>query len=162
MVNVMMKERIIAIFFGLIMVASAAGFAIMGINFNNGSSQPTQTPSIVDRALTKDEFRSVLLSGKTIIQDHYLVDCADCAATNDLLGNFTQQMEGFVVLELFGVQFDNETVLQVVSSDGRITDLDRSLLNESSLLETVCSVSYVQPKQCLLQGIGNQQTNISI
>jgi len=152
----MMKERAMAIFIGLIMVFSVAGFAIMSVSWgNNSGNTPVDVPSIIDKALTRDEFRSVLLSGKTIIQNHYLVGCTDCGATNALLGNFTQGMEGFVVLEQFGVQFQNETKLQMVSSDGKITELDSALLNESSLLDTVCSVSYVQPKLCLLRGIGS-------
>lgn len=154
----MMKERAMAIFIGLLMIFSVAGFAIMGINFGGGNSgQQVQTPSVVDRALTRDEFRSVLMSGKTIIQNHYIVGCTDCDATSSLLAGFAQQMEGFIVLEQFGVQFQNETRLQVVSSDGKITELNSSALSQESLLDTICSVSYVQPKQCLLRGIGQTE-----
>jgi len=158
-----MKERAMAIFIGLLMIFSVAGFAIMGINFGGGNSgQQVQTPSVVDRALTRDEFRSVLMSGKTIIQNHYIVGCTDCDATSSLLAGFAQQMEGFIVLEQFGVQFQNETRLQVVSSDGKITELNSSALSQDSLLDTICSVSYVQPKQCLLRDIGNTESNVTI
>ena len=159
----MMKERAMAIFIGLIMIFSVAGFSLMSIRWgSNTGNTPVDVPSVIDKALTKDEFRSILLSGKTIIQNHYLIDCADCGATNAALEGFAKDMAGFVVLEQFSVQFQNETKLQVVSSDGRITELGNGTINQDSLLDTICAVSYVQPKQCLLRGIGNQQTNVSL
>ncbi len=159
----MMKERAMAIFIGLIMVSSVAGFAIMGLDWGGGTEGATADVSpVIDRALTKDEFRSILLSGKTIIQNHYLVGCADCGAMNAMLENFAKGLEGFVVLEQFGVQFQNETKLQIVSSDGRITELGDGAINEAGLLDTVCEVSYVQPKQCLLRDIGKSaSSNVS-
>jgi hypothetical protein len=150
----MRKEHAMAIFVGVIMVSSVAGFAITGLDFENQNSGTQNVPNVVDRALTREEFRSVLLSGKTIIQDHYDLSCASCATTSQIISAFTQGMDGFVVLEQFGVQFQNETKLQIVSSDGRITELNPAGLTEDSLLGAVCSASYVQPKKCLLRDIG--------
>ncbi len=150
----MMKERAIAVFFGLIMISSVLGYAITNINWgNNAGNTPVDVPSVTDKALTRDEFRSVLLSGKSIIQNHYLVGCTDCDATNALLESFAEDMTGFLVIEQFGVQFENDTKLQIVSSDGKITELGNGAIDQASLLDTVCEVSYVQPKRCLLRGI---------
>ena len=70
-----------------------------------------------------------------------------------MLKSLANQMSDFIVLEQFTVQYENETVLQIVSSDGKITELNRTGLNESSLLDSICSASYVQPKECLLREV---------
>jgi hypothetical protein len=149
----MMKERAIAIFFGAIMILSAAGFALSGASFMPQGGATPAVSNIVDKALTKDEFRSVLLSGRTIIQNHYPLGCTDCESANTMLKSLANQMSDFIVLEQFTVQYENETVLQIVSSDGKITELNRTGLNESSLLDSICSASYVQPKECLLREV---------
>jgi hypothetical protein len=151
----MRKEHAIAIFFGLIMVTSAAGFALSGINANpTGSKAQPSVPSVIERPLTLAEMQYVLKSGAVIIRDHYPSGCAEnCSQANQLLGDFTDQMNGTVVLERFAVGADNETSLEMVGSDGTIVALDQTQLSQAYLLDKVCTSSYAQTRECLMRNI---------
>ncbi len=149
----MRKEHAMAIFIGLLMVLSVAGFAISGIRFNP-ASKPADVPTIVNQLLSKEQFRSILLSGKTIIQYHYPMNCSACSETGQALEEFANSKAESLVLEEFSIQSNETLKFQMVSPTGEIKDLSgEALINQTVLLDSFCKISYVQTKECLLREI---------
>ena len=155
-----MKERAIAIFFGLIMVSSVMGYAIMSLNFGSATNQQVSVPSIVMKEMTRDEKLTVWKSGKTLIQYHYPLNCTSCDGVRAELEIFARDMNASLALEEFAIQ-DNETaVFKMISPTGEMKDEELAGLpvNQTMLLDNFCTISYVQTKECLLRGIGTQTT----
>ncbi len=142
-------ERFMAIFIGVIMLGSVAGFAMMSINLQPVSEAP-EIPTIVNRQLTTDETIYILRTGKVVIEDFYSVDCNDCLERNVMLESFANQFKDFVVLEEVVVNQTNQTMLQMIGSGGRILKLDNQTINESNILELFCEVAIAQPIECLI------------
>jgi hypothetical protein len=143
------KERFMAIFIGVIMLSSVAGFALMSINMSPGPEAP-DIPTVVNRQLTTDEALFILRSGKVLIEDFYSVDCGDCLEKNAMLEAFANRFYDFIVLEKVVVNQTNQTMLQMIGAGGKITKLDNITINESNLLDMFCEVAIAQPIECLL------------
>ncbi len=142
-----MKERMMAIFVGLVMIGSIVGFA--GVQFiPEQQNTGPDIPIIVNRTLTGDEIIFILRMGRVLIQNHYLPDCTECISTNAVLESFTNGMGGLVVLEEVE---KNETKLQMVGSDGSIESLENVTITEENLMDIFCDISFVQPRECLLR-----------
>jgi hypothetical protein len=149
----MMKERLMAIFIGLIMIFSVAGFALMSIRWDNSGNTPVNVPSIVHTALTNEQLISLFRSGKTLMQYHYPVNCSSCSEVTSALEDFVSNMNESVLLEEFPIESNGTALLRMVSSSGEISDLSGDKMNQTMLLDTFCSISYVQTQECLLRNI---------
>ncbi len=142
-----MKERMMAIFIGLVMIGSIAGFA--GVQFiPEQQNTGPDIPIIVNRTLTGDEIIFVLRTGRVLIQNHYLPDCTECMSNNIVLESFAHRMNGLIVLEEV---MGNATKLQMVGSDGSIESLENVTITEENLMDIFCDISFVQPRECLLR-----------
>lgn len=145
-----MKERAMAVFIGLIMVFSIAGFAIESAMHSVNRNTLPEIPTIVTKRLSQDEIVSVLRSGRVLIENFYPENCSECLERNTELEAFANQLDGFVVLESVK---SNETVLQMIGMDGKILNLSDKEINQSYLLDTFCKIAIAQPQECLLREI---------
>jgi hypothetical protein len=145
----MARERLIAIFIGLVMVMSAAGFALnAAMNQGNNQTPGLNVPTIVTRPLTTEEIVYVLsYEGKVIIEYSYLNGTADQTKISALEG-FAQKQSDFVVLEEFA---GNETSLKIIGSGGKIQDISNITLSDQSLMDTFCDMAIAQPPECLMR-----------
>ena len=66
----MWQQRFMAIFIGVIMVASVAGFAL--ISQPPSGPKEVVVPDVIEHELTPDERVSILRTGKTLIEYYYL------------------------------------------------------------------------------------------
>jgi thiol-disulfide isomerase/thioredoxin len=144
----MAKERIMAIFIGLVMVMSVAGFALMSaMNQDTNPNPGFNIPSIVTRQLTSEETVYVLQTGRVLIEFFYSPNCTGCAEKTPVLEAFAQRMGEFVVLEEAPA---NETSLQIIGSGGKIEDIWNMTMTDQNLLETFCGIAITQPPECLM------------
>ena len=147
-----MKERLMALFVGLVMIGSIAGFAAVQF-IPEQQAGGVEIPTVVDKFLTSEEIVYILRTGRVLIQNHYPSNCTECMVNNALLETFAHRMEGFVVLEEVKVNETNQTKLQIIGPDGRIKDLESANMTDEGLIDIFCDISYVQPKECLLKEI---------
>jgi hypothetical protein len=148
----MAKERLMAIFIGLVMVLSAAGFALNS-SMNQGfqAVERPSIPDIVTRPLTLEETVYILnYEGRVIIEFFHAENCTDCSQKITALEGFAQRLRGFVVLqEVPG----NETSLKIIGAEGKIVDMGNMTLSDQSLMQTFCQVAIAQPPECLVNSI---------
>jgi thiol-disulfide isomerase/thioredoxin len=142
------SERFMAIFIGVIMLGSVAGFAI--ISSTPPNPQAPEIPSVVKRQLTTDETLFILRNGKVLIEDFYTEDCSDCFEKNVVLESFANRFRDFIVLEEVVVNQTNQTMLQMIGANGKIVSLENISIEENSLLDVFCEVAIAQPIECLL------------
>ena len=145
----MAKERLIAIFIGLVMIMSVAGFALnSAMNQGGANTGPTiNIPTIVTRPLTTDEVVYVLgTEGKVIIEYTYLNNTQNSDVTASLEG-FAQKRSDFVVLSEFP---GNETSINMIGIGGKIVDIGNMTLTEQNLLNAFCPIAIAQPPECLM------------
>ena len=145
----MAKERIIAIIIGLIMIMSAAGFALNSAISQGGINPKPQinVPTIVTRPLTTDEMIYVLNGqGKVVIEYSYTNQTVDQSKIAALEG-FAQQKSSFVVLSEYS---GNETLLNMIGYQGQIVDMSNMTLSDQNLLSTFCSIAIMQSPDCLM------------
>ena len=156
----MMKERAMALFIAGMFLASMLGFGLMGglSVSDQDTNQNRVIPGVVNRQLSLEELRTVLQSGSIVIQDHYQGSVSE---TGVMLNDFVYEFSGFVVLEQFQVEFQNQTKLQIIGYDGRISELDEPVEYEK-LIDSFCSLTYVQPKKCLMRNYENMNTSTNL
>lgn len=144
----MARERAMAIFIGIVMIFSAAGFAINSA-VNQGQNQPAgfNIPAIITRQLTTEETVYVLRDGKVVIEFFYAENCTDCQEKLVPLEGFAQKMSEFVVLEEVKA---NETSMQMIGSGGKIVDIINITLSEENLMNKFCDIAIAQPPECLM------------
>jgi thiol-disulfide isomerase/thioredoxin len=144
----MAKERIMAIFIGVVMVMSAAGFALnSAINQNQNQTPGFNIPTIVTRQLTTEETVYVLQNGRVLIEFLQADNCTDCTGKIATLEAFAQKLNEFVVLEEVKA---NETSIQIIGAGGKIEDIGNMTLSEQNLMSTFCGIAIAQPPECLM------------
>lgn len=146
----MARERLIAIFIGLVMILSAAGFALNAAMNQGRNQMPGITvPTIVTRPLTTEEIVYVLSNeGKVIIEYSYLNSTSDYMDKISALESFAQKQNDFVVLEEY---LGNETSLKIIGSQGKILDISNLTLSDQNLMNTFCDMAIAQPAECLMR-----------
>ena len=145
----MARERLAAIIIGVIMIMSAAGFALnSAINQGRVSTTPEITvPAIVTRQLTTNEMVYVLnYQGKVIIEYSYLNNTQNSDVIASLEG-FAQKRSDFIVLSEFP---GNETSIKMIGSAGKIVDVGNMTLTDQNLLNAFCPIAIAQPPECLM------------
>jgi hypothetical protein len=162
----MMKERMMAILIGGLMLLSVVGFALMGIGrFTDDGNQPVQVPNVMNEYLSGEQVSSILRTGRVLIRDVYTKECADCASKDIALELFTNSFPGMITLEEVMIEADNTTTVdesgyvkfEMISPTGEIIDLGDKNITQESLTEMFCDISAYQPRECLLRDITNQQ-----
>ena len=149
----MAKERLIAIFIGLLMIMSAAGFALnSAMNQGDINTTPQITvPTINTRPLTAEETVNVLnYDGKVIIEYSYQNHTVDQNKIA-VLESFAQQNSGFVVLSEY---LGNETSMNMIgiqSGQGKIVNMSNMTLSEANLMDLLCDVAIALPQECLMR-----------
>jgi hypothetical protein len=144
----MAKERIMAIFIGVVMVMSAAGFALnSAINQNQNQTPGFNIPTIVTRQLTTEETVYVLQNGRVLIEFLHADNCTECPDKIATLEAFAQKLNEFVVLEEVKA---NETSVQIIGAGGKIEDIGNMTLSEQNLMSTFCGIAIAQPPECLM------------
>ncbi|MEM5812658.1 MAG: hypothetical protein QW286_02985 [Candidatus Aenigmatarchaeota archaeon] len=144
----MARERIAAIVIGIIMVMSAAGFAINSALYQNRQENIFNIPTIVTRQLTVEESVYILRTGRVIIEFFYDENCSDCQERIGVIEGFAQKMSGFAVLqEIKG----NETSVKMIGSEGRIVDIMNESLSETDIMRVFCEIAITQPPECLIE-----------
>jgi hypothetical protein len=147
------QQRLIAIFIGVVMLASIMEVALLRTTPNNGPAT-AQVPDIVNRRLTLDEMRSALTSGKVVIEYFYNDTCTNCTAKENVYKEVagSDQFHGFVVLS-YGA--GNETADWLLDATGTQTDL-RNVTMATDLEKMLCGDEirmFSKPNICLLQGL---------
>jgi hypothetical protein len=145
-----MKERFAAIFIGVIMIMSVAGFALINVS-TRGSLTKKDIPEIspvMKRPLTPEEKVTVLRSGRVIIENLYPANCTDCFDKNVLLENFVNQYRDYIVMEEVVA---NQTSLKIIGKGGQIKPIEN--VTDETLMDLFCEMAMLQPKECLLRGI---------
>ncbi|MCX6817338.1 MAG: hypothetical protein NTU57_00595 [Candidatus Aenigmarchaeota archaeon] len=147
--NNMTKKRIMAIFIGVVMLASIAEVALLRNN-QTQNTEPAQLPNVINRKLTITEMRSVLLSSRALIEYFYNESCSDCAAKEALYQEFanSDNFNGYVVVS-YGVY--NETSDWLLDLTGTQTDLT-NITTQAGLKKMFCDtdISTLKPNVCLL------------
>jgi len=162
----MMKERMMAIIIGGLMLFSVAGFAFMGLGrFTDTGNGPVEVPIIMNEYLSGEQVSSILRSGRVLIRDVYTTDCTECSSNDAALEIFANSFNGIVILEEVVIEPDNTTVVddkgyvkfEMISPTGEIIELGNKEISQESLTDMFCDISAVQPKECLLRDIAKQQ-----
>jgi hypothetical protein len=149
----MAKERFMAIFIGVIMVGSIAGFAIANLDmFSGGNKQNPQLTPIMNRSLTTEERIFVLRAGRVLVENLYSLNCTDCTERNSAILSFADKFKDSLVLEQAAVEY-NQTKFQMIGAEGKIRDLQNESLDYDNLLKVFCGIAVVQPRECLLMEI---------
>lgn len=139
-----MKERFIAIFMGLLMLLSVAGYAI--INVYKAPVKEESINPIIKRVLTPEEKIGILRSGKIIIENFYTKNCTECIDRNNLLESFVVQFKDYIIMEEVLM---NQTSLKIIGKGGKIKNIKN--VTEENLMDVFCEMAILQPKECLLR-----------
>jgi hypothetical protein len=147
------KQRVMAILIGAIMLASIAEVALLRNN-QQQDNQPQQLPGAVNRKLSLDETRSVLTSGRILIEYFYNESCTSCAAKEGMYREFVNSdaFVGFAVLS-YGVS-ENETADWLI--DLALNQVSLKDVNTTADMQKLfCDNSIVseKPNICILEGI---------
>ena len=158
----MMKERMMAIVIGALMLFSVAGFALMGLGrFADSGNQPVEVPNVIEAYLSGAEVSQILRSQRVLIRDVYTKNCTQCPINDATLEMFVNSVAGNVVLEKVMIEPDNTTTVdengyvkfEMISATGDIVELSGKELDQENLMDMFCDISLIQPKQCLLRDI---------
>jgi len=140
------KERLMAIFIGLVMLLAVGGWAVMSI-VPQDTGPEFNVPIIVTRELTSDEIIYVLQTGRVLIEYFYTTNTTDYLDDLPILESFTSNFNNFVVLEEVA---GNQTRFEMIGINGQILNVEDLELNYDNLLDTFCTIAIAQPPECLL------------
>ena len=146
MASEFIKERLMAIFIGLVMLFAVAGWALMQMIPQNPGPQ-FNVPTIVTRQLTTDEMLYVLQTGRVLMQYYYTTNNTDYIDDLAVLEPFASNFNGFVVLEEVA---GNSTRFEMIGIQGQIVNMEDADLSYNSLLNQFCDIAIAQPAECLL------------
>jgi len=162
----MMKERMMAIVIGGLMLFSVVGFALMGLGrFTDTGNGAVEVPIIMNEYLSGEQMSSILRSGRVLIRDVYTAGCTECSSNDAALEIFVNSFNGIVILEEVMIEPENTTVVddkgyvkfEMISPTGEIIDLGDKEISQESLTDMFCDISAVQPRECLLRDIATQK-----
>jgi hypothetical protein len=146
----MMKERIMAILIGVIMLGSMATYAL--IQKTPRDTAPVEFPIFMERPLQPEERVEILRRGVSLIEFLYPGNCTDCTAKAEMYKSFvtSEDFKGYIVLS--SAQTENDTADWIIGMNGDRTSLED--VNTSADLEKeFCKVAMSQPTRCMLQEI---------
>ena len=146
----MIKERLGAIFIGLIMILSAVGFAI--VNIVPQAPDAPEMPFVINEPISGGDVVFILQNGKTLLRYYY--DITDQKSLDDkiTLEIFANQVRDYVVLNELE---SNETKLEivgVVGREGKVIAFEDEI-NKENLFIKFCEIATLKPKECFLYAI---------
>lgn len=149
-------------------IIALMGLSILGYGFLSSTSfvptppapQLQEAPAIVERPLTPTELATALRQGKVVFRSAHASACAACNSTDAAIEQFTLQFSLFATFEKLVDPLDNSSRLQLIGSAGRVIDLDPTNVTQAGLLDTFCANAPLQPKECIVRTISqNQRAN---
>ncbi len=147
------KQRIVAVFIGVVMLASIMEIALLR-NTPDQGNEPQQLPGVVNRKLTLDEFRTALMTGRVVLEYFHNESCPECAAKERMYRDFAAsgQFSDVVVLS-YGIS-QNETADWLVDLSGNQIPL-KDINTTADLQRLFCSDGIVseKPNACILEEI---------
>ncbi len=142
-----MKERLMSLFIGAVMVLAVLGWAMMSM-VPQGDAPEFEIPTIMTEALTTEEVVYVLQkTGRVLIEYFYTPNCTECADELEMLEMFATQFDGFVVLEEVE---GNLTRFDMIGMGGNIVNLENEEIDFDRLVEIFCDNAIAMPPECLL------------
>jgi hypothetical protein len=146
------RNRIIAIFIGILMVGSTATYALIqafnyfGTNKQGNVSLPSSY--IVKEQLTDAQEQTIISQYKTAVQFYYSTDCLDCVTQRNVLENFVNQNQGQIYLE--EIQIKNQILQNIVMKSYKDT-ITLPNANQTDIENAFCDVLLQPPVLCLLR-----------
>lgn len=148
------RNRIIAIFIGILMVGSTATYALMqafnyfGTNKQANASLPSSY--IVEEQLTDDQEKTIISQYKTVVQFYYSSSCLECVRQRNVLESFVNQNSGQIYLE--EIQIKNQVLQNIVMKSYKDT-IKLANATESDIQNGFCDVLLEPPAQCALRNL---------
>jgi hypothetical protein len=146
------KKRLVAIFIGVVMLASVAEVALLRTQ-PAGTTTQVQVPTVVNRKLTLNEMRSVLSGGNAIIEYFHNEACDNCTARETMYQDFVKGINtdrSYVMLS-YGVS-ENETSDWMIDLQGTQIDLS-NISDATGMKKLLCrsDVATLKPNICVLE-----------
>ncbi len=147
----MMKERLMAIVIGVIMLGSMVGYAMIQ-NSPREKEAPEGFPVVMDRPLLPEERVEILRRGLTLIEFLYPENCTGCADKKGMYESFvtSDDFGGYVILS--SAASENSTADWIIGMNGDRIGLE-DINSTEDLEEIFCDVAISQPNICLLHDL---------
>lgn len=146
------KNKLIAIFFGIVMLGSVATYALMqAYNFFGTPQQAAQLPStnIIQGNLSSNVEQLIMSNGGTVVKFYYSSDCLSCVQQKNILESSANQ-NSLIYLE--EIQTPSAVAQNII-----ITSLkdSKTLTNASAddIQNAFCDVLLQPPAACALRGL---------
>jgi hypothetical protein len=154
LMNKTTRNRIIAIFFGILMLGSTATYALMQAYnfFGTNKQQNVQLPSsfIVEGQLSSEQEQLIMSQYKTAVQFYYSSDCLNCVHQRNVLENYVNQNSGQIYLE--EIQTKSQVTQNIVMKSYRDT-LMLANATQSDIENAFCDVLLQPPASCALRSL---------
>lgn len=148
------KNRLIAIFFGILMLGSTATYAlIQAYNlFGTNTQQTPKLPSsnIVQERLSDAVEQLIQANGGTVVQFFYSTNCLDCVRQRNVLESYANQNPQQIYLE--EIQTQNAVAQNIIMKSYRDTKTLTSA-SESDIQNAFCDVLINPPAACALRNL---------
>lgn len=148
------RNRIIAIFFGLLMLGSTATYAILQAYnfFGTGARQQSTLPSsyIVNGKLSDTQEQLIEQNQGTVVQFYYSGDCLECLQQRSTLESVVSQNNGQIYLE--EIQTQSTPAQNIIMKSYK----DSKFLTNASLNDiqnAFCDVLLYPPADCALRNL---------
>jgi hypothetical protein len=148
--NKIWKQRLFAIFVGVMMILSVAGFATMRFL---PEQKNIKISNVVNKVLDPEEKISILREGRTLIEFIYPDNCTWCPEKANIYNDFvnSDEFKDYAVLETAEVVGINDTIDRMISIY-EIVDLS-NVTTKDDLQKIFCSKATQKPEVCLLYEI---------
>jgi hypothetical protein len=149
------RNKLIALFFGIMMLGSTATYALMQAFNLFGTSQQSQTgqlPSsyIVQEKLS-DAVEQLIMSEKgTVVQFYYSSNCLDCVRQRNVLESYVNQNQGQIYLEEIQT---SSSVSQNIIIKSLLNEKTLTNASESDIQNAFCDVLIHPPAACVLKNL---------
>ncbi|MBI4182137.1 MAG: hypothetical protein HY520_04185 [Candidatus Aenigmarchaeota archaeon] len=148
------KRTLAAVFIAALMVFSVAGFAISG--FRPAQAPPPQDapaiPFLANRSYTSNEIALILGAGRVIIESVYNPGCGPCAQQDQQVRAFALAFPDSIFLSSYATTaVEGFERFRMIGSRGEVVDLQGRDLSPEGMLDVFCTISLLQPRECLLR-----------
>jgi hypothetical protein len=145
------RNKLIALFFGIMMLGSTATYALMqAFNFFGTPQTQAQLPSsyIVQEKLSDAVEQLIMSKQATVVQFYYSPSCLGCVRQRNVLESYVNQNTGQIYLE--EIQTSNP-VAQNIIMKSLLDQKTLSNANENDIQNAFCDVLIHPPAQCALR-----------
>ncbi|UCD02912.1 MAG: hypothetical protein JSV63_03975 [Candidatus Aenigmatarchaeota archaeon] len=142
------KQVIFTIAVGVMMITWAIGMAL-SYNIPTGGQQ-IQIENIYREPISGQQKVGILRAGFVIIEYQYIPG-EESLERIPVYESFISRFSDFAVLLELDVQYENETLNQMLTPTGDVIPLEN--VTEFELVDIFCENTFVQPRECLLRSI---------